>query len=155
MTPKIDALDSVLSEEEAALAKTAQRCMMKALDHSHAQKVVLFNQAGDDAIATLELPPKALRLIADLLGAMSQRQAVALVPRGHELTTQEAANFLNVSRPFVIKQIAEGKLTCTKVGRHRRIAFEELTRFQREMKASSESALQSLTDQAQKLNLGY
>jgi excisionase family DNA binding protein len=155
MTSKTDAFDSVLSEEEAEMTKTAQRCLMSALDHSRARKIVLTNEDSDDAIATLELPPKALRMIADLLGAMSQRQPVVLIPRGHEVTTQNAAAILNVSRPFVIKQIAEGKLPCRKVGRHRRIAFEDLARFQRDMKEASESALQDLADDAQKLNLGY
>ena len=155
MAKSNDVLDSVLNEREAELAKIAQRCLIKALDHSRAQKLVLIDQGNKGAPATLEVPPKALRLFADLLGAMSQRQVVTLIPQGHELSTQEAAAMLNVSRPFVIKQIDEGKLACRKVGRHRRIEFEALIKFQREMKSNADSALQALADQAQKLGLGY
>ncbi len=148
-------LDSVLTNEEAEMAKTAQRCIIKALDHSRAQKIKIIDESGADEAPVLEVPPKALRLFADLLGAMSQRQVISLVPQGHELTTQEAAAILNVSRPYVIKLIDEGKLVCRKVGRHRRIAFDELARHQRAMKAESAAALQELADQAQALNLGY
>lgn len=151
----IDERDALLTVEEAEMAKTAQRCIMKALDHSRAQKIKIVDESGESNTPVLEVPPKALRLFADLLGAMSQRQMISLVPQGHELTTQEAAAMLNVSRPFVIKLIEEGKLTCRKVGRHRRIAFEELMQYQRTMKADSAAALQTLADQAQKLNMGY
>lgn len=151
----IDERDALLTVEEAEMAKTAQRCIMKALDHSRAHKIKIVDESGVSNTPVLEVPPKALRLFADLLGAMSQRQMISLVPQGHELTTQEAAAMLNVSRPFVIKLIEAGKLTCRKVGRHRRIAFEELMQYQRTMKADSAAALQTLADQAQKLNMGY
>lgn len=58
-----------------------------------------------------------------------------------ELTTQEAASFLNVSRPFVIKEIEAGRLPCRLVNRHRRIAFEKLVKYQTEASARSEKAL--------------
>lgn len=149
-----DPLESVLTEAEAEMAKAAQRCVMAALDHSRAHSIVLVDQKGKDG-PVLELPPKVLRLIADLLGAMGQRQPVALIPQKHELTTQEAAAFLNVSRPFVVKQLEMGNMPYRKVGRHRRIEFEKLIEYQRRMKHSTDDALQELADQAQKLNMGY
>jgi excisionase family DNA binding protein len=149
-----DPLDSVLSEAEAELAKAAQRCIMTALDHSRAHKIVLVDQKKKDA-PVLELPPKVLRLMADLLNAMGQRQPITVMPQKHELTTQEAAAFLNVSRPFVVKQLEEGRIPFRKVGRHRRIEFENLVAYQRSMKEESDSALQELADQAQALNMGY
>jgi excisionase family DNA binding protein len=148
-------LDTVLSEKDAELAKIAQRCLMKALDHSRAQKIILVDETSPNTAPTLEVPPMALRLFADLLGAMSQRQAISLVPQGHEMTTQEAAGFLNVSRPYVIKLINEGKLACRKVGRHRRIQFDDLVNLQQEMKSESAAALQELANDAQALKLGY
>ncbi|MCW5623875.1 MAG: helix-turn-helix domain-containing protein [Burkholderiales bacterium] len=75
---------------------------------------------------SVELPPKALRLAADMLGMMAQRQPVVLLPQKMELSTQDAAAFLDVPRPFVIKQIDEGRQLCRKVGRHRRILFDDL-----------------------------
>ncbi len=138
------------------MAQAAQRCIMASLDHSRAQKLRLVSEGqGMESAPVLELPPQALRFFADILGLMAQRQRIALVPRGHEMTTQEAANFLNVSRPFVIKQIEAGKLGCRKVGRHRRITFEELNQFRQQMRQQSEEALQTLADLSQELGTGY
>ena len=147
-------LEPVTNAQEAEMAKVAQRCIMAALDHSRAPKIVLVEEGGDPQIApTIELPPQALRAIADLLGLMAQQQPVMLIPQKHEMTTQEAANFLNVSRPYVIKLIEEGALTCRKVGRHRRIEFKDLVAFQQQMRQGSEDALQRLTDLSQELGL--
>ena len=148
-------LDSVLDEREAEMAKTAQRCIMAALDHSKAHRIALVDRRSKNQAPVLELPPKALRFFADLLGAMSQRQPVSLIPQKHELTTQEAAAFLNVSRPFVVKQLEEGKIPFRKVGRHRRVEFEQLVKYQESLRRDTDSALQELADQAQALKQGY
>lgn len=151
-----DLLDTVLSTEEAELAKIAQRCIMASLDHSRAQRIVLIDDASDTGTPpTLELPPKVLRFFAEMLGAMAEQRLITLVPQKHELTTQEAAAFLNVSRPFVIKEIESGKIAHRKVGRHRRVAFVDLVKYQQASRAASEQALQDLADQAQQLGFGY
>ncbi|WP_137939622.1 helix-turn-helix domain-containing protein [Chitinivorax sp. B] len=143
-------------EKDAELAKVAQRCIMAALDHSHANKIVLISDDENAADApVLELPPQALRFFADMLGMMAQQRPISLVPQKHELSTQEAAHLLNVSRPFVIKQIEQGRLQCRKVGRHRRIEFAELMRFKQQMQQDSEHALQELASLSQEMGLGY
>jgi excisionase family DNA binding protein len=109
--------------------------------------------SNPEAAPTIELPPQALRAIADLLGLMGQQQPVMLMPQKHELTTQEAANFLNVSRPHVVKLIEEGALKHRKVGRHRRVEFQDLVAFQQKLQQRSDEALQRLTDLSQELGL--
>jgi len=147
-------LESVSNAQEAEMAKVAQRCIMAALDHSRAPKIVLVEDGSDPKGAPIiELPPQALRAIADLLGLMGQQQPVLLIPQKHEMTTQEAAGFLNVSRPYVIKLIDDGALKCRKVGRHRRIEFQDLAHFQQQLQQRSEDALQRLTDLSQDLGL--
>jgi excisionase family DNA binding protein len=74
-----------------------------------------------------------------------------LLPQKHELTTQDAAALLNVSRPFVVKEIDAGRLQCRLVNRHRRIEFEELMRYQTEQKQRSEAALQLLSQISQEM----
>lgn len=149
-------LEPVGSEHDAQMAKAAQRCIMAALDHSRATKIVLVEEGHDPQTApVIELPPQALRAIADLLGLMGQQQPIMLLPQKHELTTQEAAGLLNVSRPFVVKQIEAGVLKCRKVGRHRRIEFQELMRFQRQLSQKSEESLQELVNLSQEMGLGY
>jgi len=78
------------------------------------------------------------------LRQMAKREPMMLVPQKCELTTQEAAAFLNVSRPFVIKEINANRLKCRLVNSHRRIEFEELTRYQDAQKLRSENALRNL-----------
>lgn len=144
-------VDTVLDQRDAELAQSAQRCLMAALDHSRAETIKLVA----DGEAVLELPPKALRLIADVLGMLAQRQPIILMPQKVELSTQEAASFLNVSRPFVVKLIETGKLPCRKVGRHRRILFDDLLDYQKASRTETEEALQALADEAQELGMGY
>lgn len=149
-----DLLEPVASEEEAEMAKTAFRCLSAALDHSNAPRIALLDENGNKTDApVLPVPPKALRLFAVILRHMAQRQPVMLVPQKHELSTQEAAAFLNVSRPFVIKEIDAGRLKCKKVNRHRRIEFDELKRYKAEQKQNSEGALQKLSDLSGELGL--
>ena len=151
-----DLLEPVASEKDAELAKVAHRCLMAALDHSRAQRIALVDQNGAMTDApVLELPPMALRFFADMLGMMAQQRPVMLVPQNHELTTQKAAAFLNVSRPFVIKEVEVGRLKCRKVGRHRRINFTELRRYLAAQRHESEKAQQELADLSQDLKLGY
>ena len=102
-------LDSA-SLAEAEMAATATACIVAALDHSKAQQIKLTIDVGADngTLPELIVPPRALQFFADILRQMAKREPMVLVPQKCELTTQEAAAFLNVSRPFVIKEISEG-----------------------------------------------
>jgi excisionase family DNA binding protein len=133
------------TEEEAELARAATACLVAALDHSRAQQIkVTIDTEAEGAAPVLMLPPRALRMLALILRQMAKREPMLLLPQKLEVTTQEAASFLNVSRPFVIKEIDAGRLACRKVNSHRRISFEELQRYQREQKQRSEDALRQL-----------
>jgi excisionase family DNA binding protein len=145
----------VLTEKEAEMAKAAQRCIMAALDHSKAPAIALLDADNHQAEPAIRLPPKALRMVAQLLGAMGERRPIVFMPQKHELTTVEAAHLLNVSRPFVIKEIELGRLKHHKVGSHRRIAYEDLLSYARTMREGQKQAMQSLADDAQDLGLGY
>ena len=86
--------------------------------------------------------------------AMSEGRPAMFLPAQQELTTVEAANFLNVSRPFVIKEIESGRLPHRKVGLHRRIAFDDLIAYARKMREQRAGALER-ADNARELGLGY
>jgi excisionase family DNA binding protein len=134
------------TEREAEMAATARACLVAALDHSKAETINITLDTGNagESRPVLSVPPRALRFFADVLRQMAKREPMLLVPQKCELTTQEAAAFLNVSRPYVIKEIAAGRLHCRLVNSHRRIEFEELLRYQREQKQRSEEALKRL-----------
>jgi excisionase family DNA binding protein len=148
-------LDLVLTAEEAELVAAAQRTMMAWLDHSKATTIALRETSSDgiQSEAIVTLPPKALRLIAQLLGQMARRQPIMLMPL--EMTTLQAAGFLNVSRPFLIKELEAKKLPYRLVGTHRRIYSEDLIKYKESTRRQSERAMQELADLDQELKLGY
>ena len=150
-----DLLEPVVSEEEAEMAKVAYRCLTTALDHSNAPRIVLVDEGKETDAPALVLPPQALRFFAEVLKRMAPQQPIVLMPQRHELTTQEAAAFLNVSRPFDIKEIEAGRLKCHKVNRHRRIEYAELQRYKAEQRTSTAAALQELTDLSEDLGMEF
>lgn len=105
--------------------------------------------------ADLVLPRQSLLLLRDLLTEMAQGNAVTILPTHAEVTTQEAANMLNVSRPHLVKLLEEGAIPFTRVGTHRRIRLQDLLDYKRQQEEASEVALQELADQAQDLDMGY
>jgi excisionase family DNA binding protein len=139
------------SEAEAEMAGAARACLVAALDHSKADSIKVTIEVNGGEAPVLVLPPRALRFFADVLRQMAKREPMLLVPQKLELTTQEAAAFLNVSRPFVIKEIEASRLACRLVNRHRRIEFEELLRYQAAQKQRSEDALKKLSQLSQEM----
>lgn len=153
--PKI--IGRLESKEDVELAKEAQRCFIHALDHSRAVNIAIL-EGGVERLEDskiLKLPPKVLRLFADMLGSLAQGNAVTIVPKDPYVTTQEAAMFLNVSRPHLVKILDDGKIPHHKVGTHRRIKFEDVVAYKDQRKKAAHSALQELADQAQELDMGY
>lgn len=142
-----------LTPDEVALVQAAQRLMVDALDHSRAASITIDGDQGD--APRVSVPPKVLQVLARALGLMAQRQPILLMPQKQELSTVEAANFLNVSRPFVIKEIDAGRLAHRKVGTHRRVLYEDLLAYARTMRAQQEAALDRMADNARELGLEY
>lgn len=140
------------SAADAQMAKLTSRALasiMSSLDDDLEIQIL----EGDDQ--RVKLPTSAVRLLLDILEQMARGNAVTLIPVHAELTTQQAADVLNVSRPFVVKLIDEGKLPFRKVGAHRRIKFEDLMAFKTSIDNSRHEALNKLVEQAQELDMGY
>ncbi len=146
-------LPPAMSAKDMEMARVAQRCIMEALDHSRAAAITLTTDTGEHP--TVAVPPAALKLIGQLLGALSEGTPITLVPSSQELSTVEAAHFLNVSRPFVIKEIEAKRLPHRLVGTHRRVAFEDLLAYARKMREQQEGALERMAANARELGLDY
>ncbi|MFG0307258.1 MAG: helix-turn-helix domain-containing protein [Phycisphaerales bacterium JB040] len=123
----------------AALARSSQPAFIR-----------LCEAAGQEAV---EIPAPAVRLLAQCLADLGQSKAVGVVSLGSELSTQQVADLLGVSRPFVVKAIEEGRLPAKRVGARRRIAVEELVAFRARLEDTAQDALGQLSDLDERLGL--
>jgi excisionase family DNA binding protein len=136
------------SSEDSSLAKESSR-QLSGLDTKNLR--VHVHEVEEDII----LPAAAVKLLIELLAQMAEGNAVTLMPIHAELTTQQAADILGVSRPHIVKLLERGKLPFRKVGTHRRILYEDLRRYKKSVDKQRLSVLEELTAQAQDLGMGY
>lgn len=142
------------TEDEAQISQESSRILANHIFHHRSTrrlKIVEDDGSEQDVV----IPAAAYSLLIDILSQMAQGNAVTIIPIHAELTTQEAADILNVSRPFLIKLIEASVIPCRKVGRHRRIRFEDLMNYKQQTDTQRMQALDELADQAQELNMGY
>ena len=100
--------------------------------------------------------PQTSRWFEQVLSYLAAGDAVTLLPQGHLLTTKQAAEFLNVSRPFLVKEyLLKGKLRFTEVGTHRKIDFNDLKDFQAKLRGQSVKAMDQMVELSQELGAGY
>lgn len=140
----------VPSEDDAQLSKESSRILAPYVngDASHFK---ITEQDGTER--SVVIPASAYRLLVDVLAQMAQGNAVTLVPIHAELTTQEAADLLNVSRPYLIKKIEAGDIPCHKVGRHRRIRFDDLMAYKQRIDAECSQALDEMVALSEEMGL--
>ena len=136
--------------EAAEEAKQALRTLSPA-GRPSTGRTVRVRAGGEDAI----VPKEAFDLLLEILGHMANGNAVTLVPVQAELTTQQAADFLNVSRPFLVQLLESNALPFRKVGTHRRVRFQDLLAYRQASDATRKSVLDQLAADAQTNRLGY
>lgn len=145
---------AIPTEADAKLSQESSRILASHVRLKQPAKLLkVVEEDGNEQ--TVEIPAAAFHLLVDILSQMAQGNAVTLIPIHAELTTQEAADILNVSRPFLVKLIESGELPCRRVGRHRRIRFEDLMNYKQLVDGQRMQALDELVAQAQELNMGY
>ena len=134
--------------DESASAKVSREQLVRFLRQDLRLRIA-------DTDESIVLPASAVRLLVEVLSAMAEGNAVALIPIHAELTTQQAADLLGVSRPFLIKQLEGGVIPFRKVGTHRRVLFRDAMAYKREMDRNRLKALDELAAQAQDEDMGY
>jgi excisionase family DNA binding protein len=140
--------------EEVTLARESSRLLSLYLSsQDESQSIRVIDAAGEHE--AVRLPTAAYRLLIDILSEMAQGNAVSLIPVHAELTTQEAADMLNVSRPHLVKLLDGGTIPFHKVGTHRRVYYQDLVSYKNRIDADRTKALEELATQAQELNMGY
>jgi excisionase family DNA binding protein len=155
-------MNALLSESFETIAPTeadtqlARESSRKLAAHKLGRRASVRIQVLDDhEPETVALPASALRLLQHILTEMAQGNAVTLIPIHAELTTQQAADLLNVSRPFLVGLLDSGQIPHRKVGTHRRVLFRDVMAYKQKNDAERLKALEELTAQAQELNMGY
>jgi excisionase family DNA binding protein len=139
------------SEAEAGLAKETSRVLASRLKKGAAMKLRIVD--GDAGQATVKLPAPAVGLLLRILEEMARGNAVTIIPVHAELTTQEAADMLNISRPSLIQLLDEGKIEYRRIGTHRRVRFEALMKYKRRMDEQRQAALRELAAYDQELGI--
>ena len=137
------------SPEEAEEAKLALRTLSP-VTRGRARTIRL-RADGEDAI----VPKEAFELLLEILGQMANGNAVTIVPVQAELTTQQAADFLNVSRPYLIELLQAEAIPYRKVGTHRRVRFEDLLAYKQADEKKRQAVLAQLAAEAQAHKMGY
>jgi excisionase family DNA binding protein len=141
------------TDRESLLARRSLEALTEVLEKKNEGIAVSFGE-GKEKVG-VELPSSALRLLKEILSEMAEGKTLTLLPIQAELTTQEAADYLQVSRPFLVKLLDAGEIAHHLVGSHRRIRIDDLVEYQVRMKRRRGEALDELTAEAQRLNLGY
>lgn len=154
MTPTVNPVATLPEESEIRAAVRGQRELAAYLSNEvETQRIQIFD--AKNCARQVELPTSALRLLLDILGALAEGNAVKVVPVHAELTTQEAADLLNVSRPHLVKLLESGELPFHRTGKHRRVRFDDLMAYKARRDEASEQAMTELAAQARALRMGY
>ncbi|MDZ8222801.1 MULTISPECIES: helix-turn-helix domain-containing protein [unclassified Nostoc] len=137
--------ESVIAQEkETQSIKQIERLLK--LEGSHPK---LVGTNGEEIV----IPDSVYQVLRQVVHAMALGQAISIVPQEQELTTQQAAEFLNVSRPYLIKLLEQGEIPYATVGTHRRVRFRDLRKYKEQRDAKRHQLLQELVDMSEETGL--
>ena len=134
---------------------TAERAARRISDylasHPDDELVEVLGEVGEDD--ALVIPRPTVIMLAQILDVLGHGLGVQIIPKETELTTQQAADMLNVSRPYLIKLLESGEIPFRRVGRHRRVTFEDLVEYKRRDELKRRAAADELADLSEELGL--
>ena len=139
----------VATDEEALIAREAL-AKLKPLAEA---KTDIKLRVAEKADVVVPLPARAVDLIVDFLTAMVERRPVSIIPHEAELTTKQAADFLNVSRPYIVGLLDKGAIPHRLVGTHRRVRVADLMEYKKRTEQDRRAAIARMVAESQKLGL--
>jgi excisionase family DNA binding protein len=148
--PRTRTEPTIPSDQDAARAQEVRRALEK---YSADRKALRVQIAAGRRAETLDLPPVVTRLLMSILKETAAGRAVTLVPLAPEITTQQAAELLNVSRPYVVSLIDKGTLPARMVGNHRRLPLQDVLAYKADSRAKRRQTLRELVTLDQELGL--
>ena len=122
---------------------TALQDLGRFLEH-HSEPGLLLGPDGEQ----VPLPQEVYRVLVEVVEAMREGKVITIVPRTQRLTTQEAADFLGISRPTLVKRLEDGKIPYDQPGRHRRILFTDLLAYTERQREDRRATLDRMTEDA-------
>lgn len=159
MTHLIAPLPMAPSSDEISVAIEASRQLSAALASKRTLKRgkngTRVSLQLTDLAEGIPIPESAVEMLQQILIEIAKGNPVSIIPGRAELTTQQAADMLNVSRPYLIDLLEKNAIPHRKVGTHRRIRFEDLKAYKDQIDAERRKVLAELTAQAQELGMGY
>lgn len=138
----------VATEAEVKEARSAA----ERLSRFHERRAHVRPAGGREDVV---VPAAALKLLVEILVEMARGNAVTILPLHAEVTTQQAADMLNVSRPFLVKLLDDGAITFRRVGNRRKVRVADLLAYKRKDDAARAGTADELTAEGQRLGLGY
>ncbi len=148
MLARFDHTDVPVTTTEAVGARRAAERLKAAAEGQQEVRIQI-----DGSELAVPLPARAVEVMVSVLSAMADGQSISVIAQQAEFSTQQAADFLNVSRPFVVKLIDDGKLPARKVNRHRRIRFADLVAYEKRSRGDRMAALAEMAREARDLGL--
>ena len=141
------------TERDRKLASESSRLLDQLTEAPHDLCVQFMDE--DAKPTELRLPAPAVQMLGQILKEMAKGNTLTLIPNDAMLSTQKAADILNVSRPFLVGLLEAGRIPYQRLGSHRRILFRDLLAFKAKTDAARDDAMRQLTEEAQELNMGY
>ena len=142
---------SKLDQKIAHESYTVYTALASAIQHLNTNQAEIEIEETNEKIT---IPINALKLLGEILKAMGQGKLISIVPIATELTTQAAAEMLGCSRPHLVKLLEDGKIAFTKVGKHRRIQYDDILKFRSQMKKQQKQNIIDIMNADEENGLG-
>jgi excisionase family DNA binding protein len=137
--------------DQEIAGRTARRIRDYLASHQDEDPLEIHVEGDDSDV--LVVPRAGAAMLAQALSVLESGQGVVLIPSEAQLTTQQAADMLNVSRPYLIGLLETGKIEYSKVGRHRRVPFRALMEYKRRSDQHARAAADEISRLGQEIGL--
>ena len=131
----------VPSAQETEQAKESSRLLARRIQRGRPLNLRVLDDAPPEQETVIRLPAKVVQLLQTILVQMAEGKAITIIPTHAELTTQQAADILNVSRPFFVRLIESGEIPFRKVGTHRRVLLSDVMAYKERTDAARKRSL--------------